>query len=107
MTAPGVVCEDLYNAAIEIVTKAGFADRFMGCLLYTSTSGGGCSDGTVAQSTGSACHYQRHESAYKCKGGHQDGTQTAYGTSNGSIKNAHALLAVLIGHFHNKNGIFT
>jgi hypothetical protein len=27
MTAPGVVCEDLYNAAIEIVTKAGFADR--------------------------------------------------------------------------------
>ena len=30
MTAPGVVCEDLYNAAIEIVTKAGFADRFMG-----------------------------------------------------------------------------
>ena len=30
MTEPGVVCEDLYNAAIEIVTKAGFADRFMG-----------------------------------------------------------------------------
>ena len=30
MPAPGVVCEDLYNAAIEIVTKAGFADRFMG-----------------------------------------------------------------------------
>ena len=28
--APGLVCEDLYNAAIEIVTKAGFADRFMG-----------------------------------------------------------------------------
>jgi Xaa-Pro dipeptidase len=30
MAAPGVVCEDLYNAAIDIVTKAGFADRFMG-----------------------------------------------------------------------------
>lgn len=30
MAAPGVVCEDLYNVAIDIVTKAGFADRFMG-----------------------------------------------------------------------------
>lgn len=27
---PGTVCEDLYNTAIEIVTKAGFADYFMG-----------------------------------------------------------------------------
>lgn len=27
---PGVVCEDLYNTAIEMVTKAGFADYFMG-----------------------------------------------------------------------------
>ena len=27
---PGSVCEDLYNQAIEIVEKAGFADRFMG-----------------------------------------------------------------------------
>lgn len=27
---PGVVCEDLYNTAIDIVTKAGFADYFMG-----------------------------------------------------------------------------
>lgn len=27
---PGAVCEDLYNTAIEIVTKAGFADYFMG-----------------------------------------------------------------------------
>ncbi len=27
---PGVVCEDLYNLAIDIVTKAGFADNFMG-----------------------------------------------------------------------------
>lgn len=30
MAAPGVVCEELYNAAIDIVTKAGFVDRFMG-----------------------------------------------------------------------------
>lgn len=30
MAKPGTVCEDLYNAAIEIVTKAGFADKFMG-----------------------------------------------------------------------------
>lgn len=30
MALPGAVCEDLYNAAIDIVTKAGFADRFMG-----------------------------------------------------------------------------
>lgn len=30
MAQPGVVCEDLYNAAIDIVTKAGFADKFMG-----------------------------------------------------------------------------
>ena len=27
---PGAVCEDLYNTAIDIVTKAGFADYFMG-----------------------------------------------------------------------------
>lgn len=27
---PGVVCEDLYNIAINMVTKAGFADYFMG-----------------------------------------------------------------------------
>ena len=30
MAQPGVVCEDLYNTAIDIVTKAGFADKFMG-----------------------------------------------------------------------------
>lgn len=30
MAIPGAVCEDLYNAAINIVTKAGFADKFMG-----------------------------------------------------------------------------
>jgi len=27
---PGVICEDLYNTALEIATKAGFADNFMG-----------------------------------------------------------------------------
>lgn len=27
---PGTVCEDLYNLAIDMVTKAGFADYFMG-----------------------------------------------------------------------------
>ena len=27
---PGTVCEDLYNTAIDMVTKAGFADYFMG-----------------------------------------------------------------------------
>lgn len=27
---PGTICEDLYNTAIEIVTKRGFADYFMG-----------------------------------------------------------------------------
>ncbi|MDD3038362.1 Xaa-Pro peptidase family protein [Bacteroides sp.] len=27
---PGVVCEHLYNTAVEIATKAGFADKFMG-----------------------------------------------------------------------------
>lgn len=27
---PGAVCEDLYNLAIDMVTKAGFADNFMG-----------------------------------------------------------------------------
>ena len=27
---PGIACEDLYNKAIELVTKAGFADYFMG-----------------------------------------------------------------------------
>ncbi|KAA6334057.1 Aminopeptidase YpdF [termite gut metagenome] len=30
MIKPGVVCETLYNAAIELVTIAGFADYFMG-----------------------------------------------------------------------------
>lgn len=30
MARPGVVCEDLYNTAIKIVDKAGFADYFMG-----------------------------------------------------------------------------
>lgn len=30
MAKPGIVCEDLYNTAIEMVTKAGFADYFMG-----------------------------------------------------------------------------
>lgn len=30
VAAPGVPCEDLYNVAIDIVTRAGFADRFMG-----------------------------------------------------------------------------
>lgn len=30
MAKPGAVCEELYNKAIEIVTKAGFADYFMG-----------------------------------------------------------------------------
>ncbi len=30
MAKPGAVCEDMYNRAIEIVTKAGFADYFMG-----------------------------------------------------------------------------
>lgn len=30
MAKPGVICEDLYGKAIELVTKAGFADYFMG-----------------------------------------------------------------------------
>ncbi|MEG1564300.1 MAG: Xaa-Pro peptidase family protein [Bacteroides sp.] len=30
LAKPGVVCEDLYQAAIDLVTKAGFADYFMG-----------------------------------------------------------------------------
>ncbi|WP_321333391.1 Xaa-Pro peptidase family protein [uncultured Bacteroides sp.] len=30
MAKPGVVCEELYNLAIDIVDKAGFADNFMG-----------------------------------------------------------------------------
>lgn len=30
MAKPGTVCEDMYGKAIEIVTKAGFADYFMG-----------------------------------------------------------------------------
>lgn len=30
MAQPGVVCEDLYNAAIDLVTQAGFANYFMG-----------------------------------------------------------------------------
>lgn len=30
MARPGAICEDLYNAAIEVVTQAGLADYFMG-----------------------------------------------------------------------------
>lgn len=30
MAKPGIICEDLYSKAIELVTKAGFADYFMG-----------------------------------------------------------------------------
>ncbi len=30
LAKPGVVCEDLYNTAIDVVTKSGFADKFMG-----------------------------------------------------------------------------
>lgn len=30
MAKPGVPCEELYNAAIAMVTQAGFADKFMG-----------------------------------------------------------------------------
>lgn len=30
MAKPGAICEDLYQAAIDAVTKAGFADNFMG-----------------------------------------------------------------------------
>ncbi len=30
MAKPGTVCEDMYNKAIEMVTKAGYADNFMG-----------------------------------------------------------------------------
>ena len=30
LAKPGAICEDLYNAAIDIVTKAGLADYFMG-----------------------------------------------------------------------------
>ncbi len=30
LARPGAVCEELYQAAIDIVTKAGFANRFMG-----------------------------------------------------------------------------
>lgn len=30
MAKPGTVCEDLYHKAIEIVTREGFADKFMG-----------------------------------------------------------------------------
>lgn len=30
MARPGVACEMLYNTAVEMVTKAGFADKFMG-----------------------------------------------------------------------------
>lgn len=35
---PGAVCEDLYNLAIDIVTKAGFADNFMGATQKPSLS---------------------------------------------------------------------
>jgi Xaa-Pro aminopeptidase len=30
LAKPGAVCEDLYNAAMDVVTKAGFAGNFMG-----------------------------------------------------------------------------
>ena len=30
MARPGAVCEDLYNAAVDMAEKAGFADKFMG-----------------------------------------------------------------------------
>ena len=30
LAKPGTVCEDLYNTAIDMVTKAGFAEYFMG-----------------------------------------------------------------------------
>jgi Xaa-Pro aminopeptidase len=30
LAKPGAICEDLYNAAMDVVTKAGYADRFMG-----------------------------------------------------------------------------
>lgn len=30
LAKPGTICEDLYNKAIEMVTKAGFAENFMG-----------------------------------------------------------------------------
>ena len=30
MARPGVACEELYNKAVEVVSKAGFADYFMG-----------------------------------------------------------------------------
>ncbi|MCD8030766.1 MAG: Xaa-Pro peptidase family protein [Bacteroides sp.] len=30
LARPGAVCEDLYQAAIDLVTQAGFADKFMG-----------------------------------------------------------------------------
>ncbi|WP_308756549.1 Xaa-Pro peptidase family protein [uncultured Bacteroides sp.] len=30
MAKPGTVCEDMYDKAVEIITKAGFADYFMG-----------------------------------------------------------------------------
>lgn len=30
LAKPGAVCEDLYNTAIDLVTKAGFVDKFMG-----------------------------------------------------------------------------
>lgn len=30
MAKPGTVCEDIYDKAVEIITKAGFADYFMG-----------------------------------------------------------------------------
>ena len=38
---PGAVCEDLYNTAIDIVTKAGFADYFMGVGQKTKFIGHG------------------------------------------------------------------
>lgn len=41
MAKPGTVCEDMYNKAVEIVTKAGFADYFMGVEQKTKFIGHG------------------------------------------------------------------
>lgn len=41
MARPGVACGKLYDAAIEIVTKAGFADKFMGTVQQAKFIGHG------------------------------------------------------------------
>lgn len=41
LAKPGAVCEDLYQKAIEIVTKAGFADYFMGTVQKAKFIGHG------------------------------------------------------------------